>query len=83
VSSTFSESRKAGSGCSALESDSEYSDLSEIIPASDVAIGEVRNSELLAVPDLRTPQARWSSFIGEKEASCGPGIEKAARGAEE
>jgi hypothetical protein len=57
--------------------------MSEITLASDVAIGEVRNSELLAVPDLRTPQVRWSSFIGEKEASCGPGIEKAARGAEE
>jgi Zinc-finger of C2H2 type len=60
VSSTSTRFRKAGTGHGAQESDSEYSDLSEIRPASDAPIGgagrEVPDAELFAVPEPRIPR---------------------------
>jgi Zinc-finger of C2H2 type len=60
VSSTSNRSRKVGTGRGAPASESDYSDLSEITPASDAVIGgagrEVPDSELFAVPEPRIPR---------------------------
>jgi Zinc-finger of C2H2 type len=60
VSSTYTRSRKVGTGRGAPAPESNYSDLSEITPASDAAIGgavcEVLEAELFSVPEPSIPR---------------------------